>query len=193
MIDFGEGSLEKWNVDHKCGSDLLLRPPVCPLMHQRDCDDKSSREPSKKRWWPWKGPSQTVQLILGLKLKPSDTEASHIFFLRTPGLENFTKESSWGGSGECYQQHRDIIFEGPDGGGSAQVVPSSWPLWAHSSPASQSVWHVKQPTNPLGAAPDSSGSLAELERATAWAEACSAPQNCWTSELLPSSWNIQIW
>lgn len=57
MIDFGEGSLEKWNVDDKCGSDLLLRPPVCPLTHQRDCDDESSREPSKKRWRPWKGPS----------------------------------------------------------------------------------------------------------------------------------------
>lgn len=96
MIDFGEGSLEKWNIDNKCGSDLLLRPPVCPLTHQRDCNDKSSREPSKKRWRPWKGPSQTVQLILGLKLKPNDTEASHIFFFKDTRAGKFHQREQLG-------------------------------------------------------------------------------------------------
>lgn len=154
MIDFEDNSLEKLNVQmcrRQIQSDLLLRPPVWLLwLHvtqQCDCNDKRSQKLLKKRWMPWKGPLHTAQLILGLKLKLRwHWSISHLF-LRTPGLENFTAESSWGGikrmlSAAEGRNYREVGWGWICSSGAEQLAIVDALL------SSVPNWHVKQPTNP---------------------------------------------
>ena len=155
MIDLEDKSSEKWKVQ-MCWWQI----------QQRSASQTSSlaaaalRDTTTRLWWQEE--SRAVEEMMKTLKRSLAHSAAHFgseikakwhwsfshLFLRTPGLENFTTESSWEGSRERYQQQRDIIIGKLDGGGSTQVVQSSWPLWTHSSPQSLTVWNVKQPTNP---------------------------------------------
>lgn len=135
-------------AEDKPSSEQLLGPPS-----QAAASLSGTRTRlKKKRWRAWNGPSHPEQLIWGLILKLSGSEASRVIFFFKKRHEGW-KISPQRAAGED-QENVLSAAEGHnhperlDGGGSAQVVLSSWPSWAPSSPRSQTVCHVKQPANP---------------------------------------------